>query len=108
MHHDLLESMYGARRELTRIIVGTGAQNVTADVLQQLLQRRDRVTWTINRILVSDLTSSLAQIDQACTAIDAATTQLRKVTSTEADIAQALALSAGVLAVATQLLIAVA
>jgi hypothetical protein len=103
MHHDLLESLYAARRELTRIIVATGAQNVTADALQQLLQRRDRITWTINRILVSDLTSSLAEIDEACTAIDAVTTQLQKVTTTASDLADALVLSANVLDVATRL-----
>lgn len=100
MNHDLLDGLYATRRELTRIIVDTASQTVPPDALQQLLQQRDHIVWTINRILVSDLTASLADINKTTTALDDSTKQLKELTSTAADVAKAISIASQVLAAA--------
>ena len=103
MNHDLLDALYAARRELTRIIVATAVENVSTDSLQELLQQRDHIIWVINRILVSDLTSSLADVTKACGAIEDSTTQLKTLTSTAADVAKAISIANQVLGAAAGL-----
>ena len=104
MNHDVLDSLYAAKRELTRVIVATASQTLPPDALQQLLQQRDQVVWTINRFLVANLTSSLAQINQACASIDDSTKRLKDLASTADDVAKAINIASQVIGAATGLL----
>jgi hypothetical protein len=103
VNHEVLDGLYAARRELTRIIVATATQTVPGDALQQLLQQRDHIVWTINRILVSDLTSSLADIVKLSEAIEDSTKQLKALTSTAEDVAKAINIASQVLGAAAGL-----
>jgi len=104
MSHDLLDGLYAARRELTRIIVATASQTVPPESLQQLLQQRDHIVWTINRILVADLTSSLADLDKAISGVEDGTKQLKDLTSTAADVTKAINIVSQIVGAAAGLL----
>ena len=106
MNHDLLDGLYATRRELTRLLVQTATENVPTSVLQELIQKRDHVIWTVNRILASDLTSSLADVSKAVDAIDASTDGLKALTGKAEDIAKAIGIANQVFTAAEGLLAA--
>ncbi len=104
MNHDLLDGLYASRRELTRIIVATASQKVPEDSLEQLLQQRDHIVWTINRILLSQLTASLADIHGATESIGHSTDELAKLASTAKDVSKAINIAGQILSAAGGLL----
>ena len=97
---DLLAGLYRARRELTRLVIATAPHADEQDLLELLLDERDLLVWQINRIDLSELTASVAQMTAACAVVDHATDQLKSLTSTIANVNKALALSAEIIGVA--------
>ena len=106
MNHDLLDSLYASRRELTRLIIATGSQNISPDLMQGLVQQRDLITWTINRVLAADLAASVADVAQVAAAIDASTDKLKSLSAIAADIETAIGVVNDVLGAADSLLAA--
>ena len=100
----LLETLYAARRQLTLLIVRTAPLPNEEASLEDLLEARDRLVWTINRINLSELTASLAQSTDACDEIEAAVEKLKALTATVSNIDKALGITATVLNAASAVL----
>jgi hypothetical protein len=95
----LLDSLYLARRKVTRLIVLTARDPEQAEVLQRLNDQRERLVWQINIINLSELTASLAQIDQAEEVIARSTNELQALTATAANIDKTLTITGEILGV---------
>ncbi len=100
---DLLDRLYRARRELTRLIIATSPKPDEHEQLEKLLDERDKLVWEINRINLSELTAATAQVETACEAIASATEQLKSLTSTIENINKGLALASEIVGAASGL-----
>lgn len=97
---ELLDRLYLARRELTRLIVFTAPRHDEVERLERLVYERDQLVWQINRINQSELTASLAEVGRAVDAIDAAVGRLRVLAATAANIEKASSITGAILEVA--------
>jgi hypothetical protein len=103
-HVELLDRLFAARRELVRLGAATASVTVPEDVLTGLLERRDQLNVQIQSMIAADLGAAMAEIDDACKAIDDATAELRRLGATAADLTKAIAITKKVLDVAGGLL----
>jgi hypothetical protein len=104
MNHDLLESLYAARRALTDLIVSTGSATIPNDALQMLIWQRDQIVATINRVLVADLSSAVADVAYVCKLIDTSTNALKGLSATADDVGKAVGIVNDILGVAGKLI----
>jgi hypothetical protein len=92
-HIELLDRLFAARRELSRIIVATANAQVSPGSVQDLLTVRDQLNVQIQTVILGDLSAATADLQTACDKIDAATAKLEKVTEVAQQIDKAVKLA---------------
>jgi hypothetical protein len=100
MTQRLLSRLRAANRQLARLVIATAPDPEDHELLERLLDKRDEVVWQINRIMLSELTASVAQIDAACEQLDAATARLKLLTARIESIDEAIDVANGVIGIA--------
>jgi hypothetical protein len=96
----LLSRLYGARKQLNRLIILTAPQGDEADELEELLKKQNQLVWHINGIVQSELVAATAGIHAACAEIDACTAELTALTARVHSIAKAIEVADKIIAVA--------
>jgi hypothetical protein len=101
---ELLDQLFDARRELTRIIVGTADTQVPSDALAQLMTKRDQLNVQIQFLVLAEIKASIAQLDEARAAIGAATGDLKHLQSVAKDIQTGVSVAEKIVSVVGSLL----
>lgn len=101
---ELLDPLFAARRELVRLSAATASTVVPEQVLEGLLQHRDRLNIQIQSLIAANLSASLAEIDEAARTINDAAAELRRLSATATDLTKAITFTKQVLDVTGGLL----
>jgi hypothetical protein len=103
---ELLDSLYGARDEVTRLIASSSPGQPNAPDLatvQALIQKRDQITWTIETLIAADLDAPMADYEKACQQIDDATSKLKALQSAANDVKTAIGIISQVVSTASSI-----
>jgi len=86
---ELLDGLYATRRELLRLAIGTSDPAAR----QQLVERRDEITWLINSLIDAEQLASMTGLDAACAEIDSSVRELQHLTAVAKDIDSAITIT---------------